>query len=75
MKVKLVITRPSERRKIPSQTSSAARKIACNSMPRNPCPAAERAAIENGTAAPTRKEKPGWIMSCSEPPRQSTCSV
>ena len=39
------------------------------------CPFIFRLAIENGSAAPTRKENAGWIRSCSEHPCQSTCSV
>jgi hypothetical protein len=31
--------------------------------------------MENGSAAPTRNEKAGWIRSWSEQPCQGTCSV
>ena len=31
--------------------------------------------MENGSAAPTRKEKAGWMRSWSEQPCHSTCSV
>ena len=32
-----------------------------------------RAAIEYGSATPTRNENPGWMVSCSEHPAHSTC--
>ena len=44
----------------------------CAALPNVP-PFASRLAIEYGSATPTRKEKEGWIMSCSEQPTQATC--
>src|SRR5215470_2726923 len=39
------------------------------------CPLIFRLATENGSAAPTKNEKAGWIRSCSEHPCHSTCCV
>src|SRR5579872_4212694 len=52
-----------------------ARRTACPSIGPKVCPFIFRLAMENGSAAPTRKEKAGWIRSCSEHPCHSTCSV
>ena len=62
-----------ERRKTPSATSSSERHSAWPNIFPNVPPFAIRLAIEYGSATPTRNEKPGWIVSCSEQPAHSTC--
>ena len=48
-----------DRRKIPSSTSTIARHAACSVIHARVCPLANRLAIENGSATPTRNENDG----------------
>src|SRR5687768_1110151 len=70
--VQFVCGCPTERKKIPMKIKHSARQSVCIIMLALVCPRARRLTIEYGNATPTRKEKEGWIKSCSEQPAHST---
>src|ERR1035441_3330104 len=61
-----------ERRKIPSAINRSDRHSACPNILPNVAPLHRRLEIEEGSPTPTRKENPGWMVSCSEQRAQST---
>jgi hypothetical protein len=57
---------------MPRKTSTTARQSACRRRRDRGWPAAVREPAEKARATPTRKEKDGWMRSCSDAPTHGT---